>query len=379
MRPGKAGRLYALRSLAPWLLVASLAASPAGAQTERLDVHGFGGWVFGKTNTNEYASATPDGSYGPISFALNVTAVVSPKLLVIAQPEWRQDEELELELDYAFAEWAFSDALRFRAGRVKHPFGIYTEIFDVGTVRPFQGLPQAMYGPVGFIAEGYNGVGIRGRRAMGRWNLSYDAYFGGLEVPSDEGPIHLLRGVGPEEGEEEEERRIRDVVGGRAVVALPVDGLSLGASGYTGRHGEGDDTIRHSAFGVQAEFTSERWWLRTEAVRHFERGVSSSTAVYGEAAYFLTSRWQLAARYGRNDTDLDEGDASLAPSLLEHEEWAAGVNLWLAPEFVLKGSFQLIHGNRLAGPSGDDLPAVVEAGALRRTTRLVQAGAQFSF
>ena len=39
------------------------------------------------------------------------------------------------------------------------PFGNYTEIYDVGTLRPFYHLPQATYGPTGQIAESYDGIG----------------------------------------------------------------------------------------------------------------------------------------------------------------------------------------------------------------------------
>ena len=68
----------------------------------------------------------------------------------------------DVELDYAFAEWFVSDALKIRMGRVKHPFGLYGEIFDVGTLRPFYLLPQSIYGPNGFTAKAYNGVGLTG-------------------------------------------------------------------------------------------------------------------------------------------------------------------------------------------------------------------------
>ena len=360
-------------------LFAGLPAARAALAQEserRLDIHGFGGWVYGRTNTNEFVSANPDGSYGPINFALNVTAFVTPKLTVIAQPEWRQGGELEVELDYAFAEWAHSDELRFRIGRVKHPFGIYTEVFDVGTVRPFFDLPQSVYGALAMVAEGYTGVGIRGTQPLGKWSLAYDAYLGGLDAPYDGAPVDFLQGDEPDDAEEEE-NGFRDVVGGRVVVHLPLQGLSLGASGYTGRDGENDDFTRHSVFGAQAEYLSNQWWVRTEVVRKVRAGSSSANSFYGEVAYFVTPQWQIAGRHGFH---LTKGvDGSLAPSLLDHREWEAGVNYWVAPEFVIKTSLHLIRGNRLAGPPGDELAATVAAGGLERNTRLFQAGAQFSF
>lgn len=64
----------------------------------------------------------------------------------------------EIKLDFAFGEWAFSDALKFRMGKVKCPFGIYSEVFDVGTIRPFYALPQAIYGAPGIVTKSYFGT-----------------------------------------------------------------------------------------------------------------------------------------------------------------------------------------------------------------------------
>lgn len=60
-------------------------------------------------------------------------------------------------------------------GKVNQPFGISTEVFDVGTLRPFQVLPQAFYGPVGLTSESYEGVGLTGSfPLLNSWHLSYD-------------------------------------------------------------------------------------------------------------------------------------------------------------------------------------------------------------
>jgi hypothetical protein len=68
--------------------------------------------------------------------------------------------------DYGFAEWRFSDALRLHAGRMKHPFGIYSEIFDVGTLRPFYTLSQSVYGAQVDYAK--DRLSLRGEWVMSR-------------------------------------------------------------------------------------------------------------------------------------------------------------------------------------------------------------------
>ena len=111
----------------PLVLVAilGLSAAPAVAQEvgQRLELHGFGTWTYGNTNANRYLAGTPDGNYRQAAFSLNASAALHPRLTVTAQAFWEEgDEGSEAVIDYAFAEWQFSPALRFRVGKIKHPF-----------------------------------------------------------------------------------------------------------------------------------------------------------------------------------------------------------------------------------------------------------------
>ncbi len=128
-----------------------------------IHLHGFGSVAAGETNGNHYMVAAEEQEIEHSSFALNLAAEPIENLKINAQVEWVTDDgEVEIERDYAFAEWSVSKALRFRFGEAQHPFGLYTEIFDVGTLRPFVKLPQGLYGPAGFAAEFYRGAGITG-------------------------------------------------------------------------------------------------------------------------------------------------------------------------------------------------------------------------
>lgn len=360
-------------------LLLSLPGTLLAQSTERqVEIRGFGGWAYGRTNQNSYRSGTPEGNYLNANLALNVTAQVSHRLTIIGQIEGVEsaEEETEFELDYAFAQWNVSDALKLRVGKVKQPFGIYTELFDVGTVRPFQDLPAALYGNVGFMAEGFNGVGLRGsHRLGGAWSVGYDAYAGGIGLVEREAPLLFLEG---EPVEDEVFERGRDVVGARAVVQLPLAGLSLGASGFSARLDSDDESVRRTAVAAQLSYTSERIWWRNEYARADESG-EHTRGGYSELAYFLTPTWQPAVRYERLDTRIDGLDASVAPSLLDHQSWRIGINLWPEPDLVLRASVEFVRGNRLAAPEAEALADVIAAGDLRRTTRLFQVGAQFSF
>jgi hypothetical protein len=280
-------------------------------------------------------------------------------------------------LDYAFAEWRFSDALRLRLGQVKQPFGISTEVFRIGTVRPFLELPQAVYGPVGLTGgKAYKGIGLTGTHVAGRWTLRYDLYGGGLTQEEFVTPELFLLGVPVTEENEFELEATRDVVGGRLVVQSPVTGLSVGVSAYGGKEIGSSHRV---VVGLQAEYLSDRWSLRTEYAHEDVKNDLTATGLYGEAAYRLGDHWQFATQYGRHTSALGPPIVVDAPSLLEHKELALGLNYWFSPALVVKLSYHRVDGNRLAAPEPDELEAQVREGTLARKTNLYQFGAQFSF
>jgi hypothetical protein len=368
------------RAMTGAFLAASALALPATAQegteqAEKVHIHGFGSWAYGRTNGNEYLGAGDEGSYDDASLALNVTADVSKGLRMVTQAEWLDDAEgTEVEFDYAFVEWEVSSRLKLRVGKVKQPFGISTEVLDVGTLRPFLDLPQAIYGGVGLISETYKGVGFTGAFELsGGWALNYDVYGGGQELEEFLPIEDVLEGEELEEASERE--RTRDMVGGRLVVDAPLGGLRFGGSAYTGVEiGAG----RRSGQGLQAEYLTGKWSLRTELARETVEDTLTARGLYAEAAYHFTPHWQGAVQYGRFTAEVEEAAVS-APSFLRHEEVAVGLNYWRGSSFVIKASFHRVDGNRLAGPGFEHLADAIADGALEPRTNLVRLGAQFSF
>src|SRR5262245_46553385 len=191
-RPGSLRRSRAV--LRTVVLVAAVGAAGEAAAQENVarapEIHGFGSVVFGKTDGNAYSVGDEDGDYDHGELSMLVLAEPVDRLQVATNMSLEQSHEgFEPEVDYAFAQWTFSDRLKLRAGRVKQPFGIYTELFDVGTVRPFVTLPQGIYGPSGFVAEGFDGLAVTGRLATrGAWALDYDVYGGSIAF-SNEGRL----------------------------------------------------------------------------------------------------------------------------------------------------------------------------------------------
>ena len=123
-----------------------LALAAQDAQQQRVELHGFGSWNYGSTNTdNLYLGGKKNGTSSNSSLSLNASGALSDRFSVSSQVQldFVTAGATTTNLDYVFGEWRFTDALKLRAGQVKQPFGIYTEVYDVGTIRPFLALPQS--------------------------------------------------------------------------------------------------------------------------------------------------------------------------------------------------------------------------------------------
>ena len=215
------------------LVMALSLATVLPADDSSLQIHGFGGWSFAKTDHNNlYLGGLPEGNYRRSELALNLQEKVSDRLRIVVQTFWIESENGDsASLDSAFAELRLSDKLRIRAGQIGLPFGIYNEINDVGTLRPFLRLPQGVYGPVGFTGENYQGIGITGTlTGLSEWSYGYDLYGGGLDLQEFLPPEAFLKGQPVTTSTDNEEESTRNLIGGRFTVHSPLDHLEFGVS-----------------------------------------------------------------------------------------------------------------------------------------------------
>jgi hypothetical protein len=358
-------------------------ATPARAQetADRVVLHGFGSWAYGKTTWNNlYLGGRPEGDFRHVSMAVNAAAKVDDKFTVHAQAEIQSDDDgTQTTLSYAFAEYRFSDRIAFRIGQVKHPFGLYTEVFTVGTLRPFLDLPQGFYGPVGFAGQAYRGVGITGTAEVGAWTVSYDVFGGGIDLEKFPVPEFFYHGESLEDVSSEVElESTRNVVGGRVVLRTPVQGLSFGASSYTGILNE-PAANRRTVVAGQLDYRSNRFTLESEIGYQNQVNDERATGGYVQMAYRLTPAWQVAIQYDYVKNTFFGVDPAAAPSLQRHEEGAVAVSYWFSRALVLKAEYHRVSGNRFALPEPEQLVIDLAAGLLRTTTNLVQFGGQFSF
>jgi hypothetical protein len=306
--------------------------------------------------------------------------VLNDRFHVFGQTAWNTtDDGTASELDYAFAEYSVSDALRLRFGQVKQPFGIYTEIYDVGTLRPFFSLPEGVYGAVGFSGESYKGVGLTGSKGMGSWRADYDLYAGGQNMTVDHVAEAYYRGEALNDvSNETEEQSVRDVVGGRLVMRTPLSGLSIGGSANSGKMDEAT-SHRRTVVGGQLEYVNDVWMLRSEYAYMNQVSDEAAHGYYVEAARFITSHWQGAFQYNDLKSTYVGVDASAAPSLQSHRETAVGLNYWFSPELAVKLAVQNVEGNRFSYPHPELLASTIAAGGLKTHTTLLRFGTQFAF
>ncbi|MBK9516717.1 MAG: hypothetical protein IPO09_05035 [Anaeromyxobacter sp.] len=347
MRPTRPSTLPAAL-LAAAALALPLAARPVDVADGQLTVHGDGQWAYQRTTSgNSFGEATPDGNYDTAMFDLVLSARPSPDLVISAQLGF---DPQEVEAEWVFAEWRFSEQLRVRVGKVQQPIGNLNELRFAGTTRAFFTLPTSVYGPANVTGTAYLGAGLTGLAiSEDGWTVAWDFYAGAVKLSELEGYRGLESGGGdalldlapePQQG--------RDLLGGRLSLTTPSD-LTVRLSGYGGHLTK--DEGKSETFlvaGLSVQHRGERLWLDAEAFLTAEIGTERAWSGYATAAWWFTEHLQAALRLEAHRTTLD-GYAGSSP-LLRHQEVAASLNYWVSPSLAFKASFHQVEGNRFAYP-----------------------------
>lgn len=359
-----------------------LGANPCPAlDTEAVSIHGFGGWAAGYTsNDNDFNDvASKELAVENYYFTLNVFARPFKNATIHAQPTWESNLlGKEAKLDLVYLEWTFAPETRVRAGKIRNPLGVYTDIFKVGTLRPFYLLPNAMYrnGP-----ESYAGVGLNRVQKLGSWELECDLVGGAMDFAPT--VTDLMVGMNPGTGRPifasvNSQREGRDLIGGGLIVR-PVKGLEVSLAGYgtdiwAGPLGAVTDvsTKRTNALTGGLEYTTTNLSLRAEALGVW--GDIDFKTGYVELAYMVTDHWQVAAQY---DLQRRNDPPAIQKQLADHSAIGAAVNYWINSNVVWKANYYHVTDNYLARP-GDAVNKAL-AGQLDRSTDVVLLGLHFSF
>lgn len=320
-----------------------------------LKLGGFANWAWGKTNNiNEFDLATQHGRYDNIDAGLIVTVGFTSKVNAVTQISFQSaDDHTETDVDFAFLDWKVNDKFSLRAGQNKNPFGLYSEYFGIGTMNPFNNTPQSIYGGNAIGNEFYRGVGGAGRAFLSKqWELDYDVLFGGLlndELNPAEKVSDAIQAGQPTVQLEHNSEEIRQALGGRLTLARPDNGFKFGVSGTSGIS---PDKGRNNIVGAFASYDTPRILLRSELGHSYEPGFINFTGAYVETGYKIDKHWQPVFRYDWARQHFNSA-VPVPEQLKHHREVAAGLNYWVSPKAVVKGSYHHVDGNLLSVPSGD--------------------------
>jgi hypothetical protein len=213
----------------------ALGAIPVTAQSLddlNIQIHGYAtqGFLY-TTQNNIFTTTSSDGSPAWTESVVNVTAQPDQKLRVGVQARYFLLGNMgnSITLDWAAADYKFSDRFGVRFGKVKSPSGMFNEIQDIDPGYMWSLLPQSVYliGSRNSVLAHYGGV-VYGTFNLGPklGKLEYRGWDGERVIGADDGywitqkeaGINLTNGVS-------------GITSGEALRwRTPLSGLMVGAS-----------------------------------------------------------------------------------------------------------------------------------------------------
>ncbi|MGB5246254.1 MAG: hypothetical protein WBM54_06205 [Woeseia sp.] len=88
----------------------------------------------------------------------------------------RGEDDFKPEIEWAYLSFAATDNLTFRAGRLRPPFFVVSDYFDVGYAYPWARPVEEVYINIPFTH--YEGVDAVYRHSLGDWDMTLQGYYG---------------------------------------------------------------------------------------------------------------------------------------------------------------------------------------------------------
>ena len=320
-------------------LCLSVAASSLLAQSikfgdKEVQIHGSFQQGFDVTNNNNFLTMdTSKGSIEMTDAAVNLSSSLTRKLRVGGQLYLRNIGELgngALQVDWAFADYKFNNAIGVRGGKIKTALGLFTDTQDMEFLYTWALLPQGTY-PLDLrsITIAHVGGDAYGTVKLGKaGSLAYTAYLG-LVQDDDKGGYRY----GVEDAGLGFNSAITSHGGGfDARWATPVNGLM---AGYSFTKTAGDVDLFVKAFqlpiavasssrrqALYADYQGSRLRLSSEW-RHelldsvitpavFEESIVPTAASFVAASYRLFEKLEVGTYYSHfvYDTNVPSSDPS---------------------------------------------------------------------
>ncbi|MCP4703210.1 MAG: hypothetical protein GY865_01250 [candidate division Zixibacteria bacterium] len=318
----------------------------AGDIGETISINGFGHQSYLKTDTNTYVvEDANDGSFRDYVTGLTFSARPSEKVFIRAQ---MLHSSAGLQVDWGFGEYHFNDNFGFKAGKVKLPFGFYSETMDVKALQPFSYLTGIYF----YGVNSYNGVGFFGSHEFNSgWGADLEV-FAGASITAD--------GTGI----------LKDFYGGQFWLRPPVDGLKLGFGHWeTEINVPGWPVFPVAISMFSGEYIADSWFLRSEYNLNIQTHEKTGTNLYIEGGFMINDYIQPVVRWA--NTKLEEGSLALSYGIEDTENaYSFGVNVFPSPGMVVKLEHHIMKGDAslqatqreglnlgtmtLSGPSGPE-------------------------
>lgn len=155
-----------------------------------ISIHGFLSQGMFLSSKNNYLPNSQDATFELNEIAFSLSKQITPKLRVGLQLLSRDYGDLgnnDVDLDWGFADYRFSDFLGIRMGKIKLPYSLYNESRDIDQARTMIMLPQSIYDDTRRdIFVGYQGIGLYGNLSLkSLGSLEYNAGTGSNRFKPD--------------------------------------------------------------------------------------------------------------------------------------------------------------------------------------------------
>ncbi len=177
-----------------WMLVAILVTTVVASTntleaqyTSKLTINGYSGFEFEK-QLDEDGAGDPNGSFDADLFDLVLNFQVTDKIRVSTDLTWEhgaatEDDFGNVAVEYAFVEYAFSDLVKVRVGKMFIPYGIYNEIhtakpafLSVKEPASTNKTERIVENAFRFYPRWGAGIAVHGDGLIGERGFSYDLF-----------------------------------------------------------------------------------------------------------------------------------------------------------------------------------------------------------
>ncbi len=310
----------------------------------KLQIHGYLTQAYAFTDGHQFLGIPDEGTTDYRTLALQFGYALDDNSKLVIQFSHRRMGlspvmafEHDVKLDWAFAEYWFTEAIAAKVGKVQLPMGIYNELRDVGTVLPFFRIPYYTYGEGSWASETVDGIVLSTYLlADSPWNFDVSVFYGGWDTIEAGDPSVPVRA------------HVEDGVGGQLWLNTPVDGLRFGIEAHrstvSGGSRAAGEKSRATTWTASVDARLERFTFQAESFS-YNFGDGSWRSYYAYAGYNINEKLRANAQVdvGRLKLEINEPFFS-ASADANNRDFAIGFNYKLSPSLVLKVEHHWMKG-----------------------------------